>query len=83
MKIISGVYPPCLFRNERGGSRRAVQSAGKGDKIKIYGRGQLLADLRKGDTILVEAGEIHSVRNEEDRDTVLFAMTVPPLEKTH
>ena len=51
--------------------------------MKIYGRGQLLADLHKGDAALVEAGDIHSVRNEEDRDTVFFAVTVPPLEKTH
>ena len=51
--------------------------------MKVYGRGQLLADLHKGDAILVEAGDIHSVRNEEDQDTIFFAVTVPPLEKTH
>jgi quercetin dioxygenase-like cupin family protein len=51
--------------------------------MKVYARGQVLADLHKGDAVMVEAGEIHSVRNEEDQDTVFFAVTVPPLEKTH
>lgn len=51
--------------------------------MKIYGRGQLLADLHQGDAALVEAGDIHSVRNEEELDAVLLVVTVPPLEKTH
>ena len=51
--------------------------------MKVYGRGQLLANLLEGDAVLVEAGEVHSVRNEAGRDTVFFAVTVPPLDQTH
>jgi quercetin dioxygenase-like cupin family protein len=50
--------------------------------MKIYGRGQLLADLHQGDAALVEAGDVHSVRNEGELDAVLLVVTVPPLEKT-
>ena len=51
--------------------------------MKVYARGQLLADLHKGDAVLVEAGDIHSVKNEGELDTVYFAVTVPPLDQTH
>jgi quercetin dioxygenase-like cupin family protein len=51
--------------------------------MKIYGRGQLLADLNKGDAALIEAGDIHAVRNEGELDAVLLVVTVPPLAKTH
>jgi quercetin dioxygenase-like cupin family protein len=51
--------------------------------MKIYGQGQLLADLNMGDAVLIEAGDIHAVRNEGDLDAVLLVVTVPPLEKTH
>jgi quercetin dioxygenase-like cupin family protein len=51
--------------------------------MKFYARGKLLADLHEGDAILVEAGDVHAVRNEEDTDTVFYAVTVPPLDRTH
>jgi len=51
--------------------------------MKVYGRGQLLATLNEGDAAFVEAGDIHSVRNEGDKDTVFLAVTVPPLDQTH
>lgn len=51
--------------------------------LQIYSRGQLLADLHQGDAALVEAGDIHAVRNEEELDAVLLVVTVPPLDKTH
>jgi quercetin dioxygenase-like cupin family protein len=51
--------------------------------MKVYAQGKLLAEVREGDAIFVEAGDVHSVRNEEDGDTVFFAVTVPPLDKTH
>jgi mannose-6-phosphate isomerase-like protein (cupin superfamily) len=51
--------------------------------MKVYARGQFLADLHEGDALLVEAGDIHSVRNEEKQDAVFLAVTVPPLDQTH
>jgi quercetin dioxygenase-like cupin family protein len=51
--------------------------------MKVYARGQLLAELNEGDAVLVEAGDVHAVRNDHDTDTVFYAVTVPPLEKTH
>lgn len=51
--------------------------------MRIYARGALPAEVGEGDAVFVEAGEAHSVRNEEDRDAVFFAVTVPPLDQTH
>jgi quercetin dioxygenase-like cupin family protein len=51
--------------------------------MKVYAHGRLLTEVREGDAIFVEAGDVHSVRNEEDGDAVFFAVTVPPLDKTH
>jgi mannose-6-phosphate isomerase-like protein (cupin superfamily) len=51
--------------------------------MKVYARGQMIEELREGDAILVEAGDVHAVRNEGETDTVFYAVTVPPLEKTH
>jgi quercetin dioxygenase-like cupin family protein len=51
--------------------------------MRVYAGGKLLAEVGAGDAVFVEAGEVHSVRNEEDRDAVFFAVTVPPLPQTH
>ncbi len=52
-------------------------------KLKIYARGQVMAEIGEGDGLLVRAGEVHSVRNEEDEEGILLAVTVPPLDRTH
>jgi quercetin dioxygenase-like cupin family protein len=52
-------------------------------RLKFSAGGQLIADLGEGDALLVLAGEVHSVQNEENEDGVLLAITVPPLDQTH
>jgi quercetin dioxygenase-like cupin family protein len=52
-------------------------------KLKFYAKGQLIAEIKEGDALLVLAGEVHSVRNEEEGDGILLAITVPPLDQTH
>jgi len=51
--------------------------------VNVYANGQLLETLNVGDALLVHAGDTHAVRNEDDQDAVFFAVTVPPLDKTH
>ena len=51
--------------------------------MKVYAHNKLIETLNTGDAILVYAGETHAVRNEEDEDVIFFAVTVPPLDKTH
>jgi quercetin dioxygenase-like cupin family protein len=43
----------------------------------------LIEILNAGDAILVHAGDTHAVRNEDDLEAVFFAVTVPPLDRTH
>lgn len=52
-------------------------------KLKFCARGQVMAEIGEGDALLVRAGEVHSVRNEEDQEGILLAVTVPPLDQTH
>lgn len=52
-------------------------------EMKVSANGQLLHVLHEGDAIMVEAGDVHAVINEQDEDCVFCAITVPPLEKTH
>ena len=51
--------------------------------MKVYAHGELKATLNEGDAILVLAGETHSVVNDEDLECIYYAVTVPPLDKTH
>ena len=51
--------------------------------MKFYAHGELKATLNEGDAILVLAGETHSVVNDEDLECIYYAVTVPPLDKTH
>ncbi len=51
--------------------------------MKFSAQGRVFAELEKGDALLVLAGEVHSVRNDEEEDGVLLAITVPPLDQTH
>jgi quercetin dioxygenase-like cupin family protein len=52
-------------------------------RLKFSAQGRVFAELEKGDALLVLAGEVHSVRNDEEEDGVLLAITVPPLDQTH
>jgi quercetin dioxygenase-like cupin family protein len=51
--------------------------------IHVYAHGNLLETLSAGDALLIQAGDTHAVKNEEDTDAVFLAITVPPLDKTH
>ena len=51
--------------------------------MNVFARGSLIETLNAGDALLVDAGDIHAVRNEEDTDVIFLAITVPPLEQTH
>ncbi|NWF55028.1 MAG: cupin domain-containing protein [Syntrophaceae bacterium] len=51
--------------------------------MSVYAHGKLVAEVREGDAVFVEAGDVHSVRNEEERDAIFLAVTVPPLDQTH
>ncbi len=51
--------------------------------LKMSAHGKLLYTLREGDAIMVEAGDVHAVINENDEDCVFVAITVPPLAQTH
>ncbi|OQB24365.1 MAG: Cupin domain protein [Firmicutes bacterium ADurb.Bin182] len=52
-------------------------------QMKVYAGGKLLHTVSQGDAIMVEAGEVHAVINEDDEECVYYAVTVPPLDKTH
>ncbi|MEA4970748.1 MAG: cupin domain-containing protein [Candidatus Pelethousia sp.] len=52
-------------------------------EMRVSAEGKLLHLLHAGDAILVEAGDVHAVTNEGDEDCVYYAITVPPLDKTH
>jgi len=52
-------------------------------QMKVFAEGKLLETVNKGDAIMVEAGEKHSVVNELDEECIYYAITVPPLEETH
>ncbi len=52
-------------------------------EMKVYAEGKLLQTLHEGDAILVEAGDPHSVVNDLDEECIYYAVTVPPLDKTH
>lgn len=54
----------------------------KGSMV-FFSAGERVGALNEGDAILVRAGEPHSVINEREEQAVYFALTVPPLEKTH
>ncbi len=60
-------------------------NSGSGDQgeMKVYAEGKLLQTLHEGDAILVEAGDPHSVVNDLDEECIYYAVTVPPLDKTH
>ncbi len=51
--------------------------------MSVSANGKLLEVLHEGDAIMVEAGDVHAVTNEGDEDCVYYAVTVPPLTKTH
>ena len=51
--------------------------------MKIYANDELIYTVKEGDAVLVTAGDIHAVRNEDDEDVKFIAITVPPLEQTH
>ena len=52
-------------------------------QMKVFAEGKLLETVNKGDAIMVEAGDKHAVLNELDEECIYYAITVPPLEKTH
>ena len=52
-------------------------------QMKVYAKGELLATVNKGDAVMVEAGEPHAVLNEIEEECMYYAVTVPPLDKTH
>lgn len=52
-------------------------------ELKISANGRLLQVLHAGDAVLIEAGDIHAVGNDGEDDCVFYAITVPPLDKTH
>lgn len=52
-------------------------------ELKVSANGDLLQVLHEGDAIMVEAGDVHAVTNEREEDCVFYAVTVPPLDKTH
>lgn len=51
--------------------------------MSVYAGGELKAEVEQGDAILVPAGEVHAVVNHQDRECIYYAVTVPPLERTH
>lgn len=51
--------------------------------MKVYAQDKLIYTVKEGDAVLVTAGDIHAVRNEEDEDVKFLAITVPPLDQTH
>jgi quercetin dioxygenase-like cupin family protein len=52
-------------------------------RLTFSAKGQVIAELKEGDGLLVPAGEVHAVRNERDEEGALLAITVPPLPITH
>lgn len=51
--------------------------------LQVNANGMRLHTLQKGDAILVQAGDVHSVINEDEGECAYIAITVPPLDKTH
>ncbi len=51
--------------------------------MKVYAQDKLIYTVKEGDAVLVTAGDIHAVRNEDDEDVKFVAITVPPLDQTH
>ena len=51
--------------------------------MKIYAHDELIYSVKEGDAVLVTAGDIHAVRNEDEEDVKFIAITVPPLDQTH
>ena len=51
--------------------------------VKVFAHGRELAEVKEGDAAFVEAGDVHSVRNDGETPAIYLAVTVPPLEKTH
>lgn len=51
--------------------------------LQVSANGKRLHTLHKGDAIFVQAGDVHSVVNEDEEDCAYIAITVPPLDKTH
>ncbi|HSR12897.1 MAG TPA: cupin domain-containing protein [Thermodesulfobacteriota bacterium] len=51
--------------------------------MTVSAKGRVLAKVSEGDGVFVEAGDVHSVRNDGDVPAVYLAVTVPPLDKTH
>lgn len=51
--------------------------------MSVFCEGKLLHTVEKGNAIMIEAGDVHAVMNESDEDLVFYAVTAPPLEKTH
>jgi len=52
-------------------------------QMKVFANGELIETVNEGDAIMVEAGDPHAVTNELDEECVYYAVTVPPLDKTH
>lgn len=52
-------------------------------QMKVFAEGKLLETVNQGDAIMVKAGETHAVINELEEECVYYAITVPPLGKTH
>lgn len=52
-------------------------------ELNVSANGVLLATLRSGDALFIQAGDIHSVLNTQNEDCVYYCITVPPLPKTH
>jgi quercetin dioxygenase-like cupin family protein len=49
----------------------------------VSAKGVLLHTVHAGDAVLVEAGDVHAVRNGGEGDCNLVVITAPPLEQTH
>ena len=52
-------------------------------EMKVSANGELLQVLHEGDAIMVEAGDPHAVTTDGEEECIYYAVTVPPLEKTH
>jgi len=49
----------------------------------VSAKGVLLHTLNAGDALLVQAGDVHAVRNGGEGDCALVVVTAPPLAMTH
>jgi quercetin dioxygenase-like cupin family protein len=47
--------------------------------MNVYAENKFLYSVSAGDAILIEAGDIHAVLNEEDEDCIFYSVTTPPI----